>query len=63
MKIGQVMGVGLLISASLASFGNFLWLIGILPEPNSHLMEARWIYSACVSLIGMGLITASSIEN
>ncbi len=42
----KLFGFTIILLGSAASFGNFLWLIGILPKPDNDLMTARWIYTS-----------------
>jgi hypothetical protein len=48
----QRIGVGIIFSAIIAGFPNYLWLLGILPKPSDDLMAARWIYEALTMVLG-----------
>lgn len=53
MILRKKIGLGLVISGSLVSLGNWLWLVGILPRPDDHLADTRWAYSLIVVLIAV----------
>lgn len=59
-KALRIMGFVFIGSGTLATFGNYLWLVGLSAKPEGSLMEARWIYSFCVAVIGGYCFLASS---
>lgn len=54
---------GLLISGSLVSLGNYLWLIGIASKPEESLLVARWVYCSCIYTIAIMVGIAAHEES
>ena len=50
----------IILMGTMALFGNFLWLIGILPKPEESLMCARWIYGITSYILGSMIFIIST---